>query len=47
MTPRQAYAHAHPLNRADELVPEVLAPLSMSRRHATGAVLKSILAIDR
>lgn len=46
MTPRQAYALAHPIGRADA-PPHAMRPYLASRRHPTGAVLKSILAVDR
>lgn len=46
MTPAQAYALAHPIGRAD-LPPESMRPLLGTRRHATGVLLKSILAVDR
>lgn len=43
MTVRQAYALANPLNRADGDV----SPYRAARRHATGLILQSILAVDR
>ena len=46
MTPRQAYALTHPIARADGS-PEQMRPLMSSRHHPAGAVLKSILAVDR
>lgn len=46
MNPRQAYALAHPLARADS-GPAALAPYRAERRHATGLLLRTILAVDR
>lgn len=46
MTPAQAYALAHPIGRAD-MSPETMRPLLGGRRHATGVLFKSILAVDR
>lgn len=46
MNTRQAYALHHPIGRADGDV-EQMRPLLASRRHRTGVVLKSILAVDR
>lgn len=46
MNDRQQYALAHPIGRADGDV-EQMRPLLGSRRHATGLMLKSILAVDR
>lgn len=43
---RQAYALAHPLGRADGPVSD-LAPLRHMRKHATGLLLMTILAVDR
>lgn len=46
MNERQAYAHAHPLGRAD-LGAGALDPLRATRKHATGLILMTILAVDR
>ena len=46
MNPRQAYALAHPLARADG-DPDQLRPLVTERKHATGLILRTILAVDR
>lgn len=46
MNPRQAYALAHPLARADA-DPAQFAPLRQERRHATGLLMMTILAVDR
>ena len=43
---RQAYALAHPLGRADA-DPAEMAPLTHQRRHATGLLMQTILAVDR
>jgi hypothetical protein len=43
MTARQAYALAHPLNQAEGDI----RPYVASRRHATGLILQSVLAVDR
>ena len=43
MNPRQAYALAHPLTGPRDDV----APYWRQRRHATGLLLDSILAVDR
>jgi len=43
MDKRQAYALAHPLERADG----DLAGYRRTRRHATGVLLTTILAVDR
>jgi hypothetical protein len=40
---RQAYALAHPLNRADGDI----APYRSVRKHATGLLIMTILAVDR
>lgn len=40
---RQAYALAHPLNRADGDI----APYKSIRRHATGLLIMTVLAVDR
>ena len=45
MNRRQEYALAHPLNRADDLA--ALVPLRTTRKHATGVLLTTILAVDR
>lgn len=45
MTPRQRYALLHPLSSADDYA--ALAPLTKTRRHATGILLRTILAVDR
>lgn len=46
MTPRQAYALANPLGRADGPA-EGLLPYRADRRHATGMRIRTILAVDR
>jgi hypothetical protein len=46
VTPRQAYALAHPIGRADGSA-LTMRPYLASRRHPTGVILKSILAVDR
>lgn len=43
---RQRYALQHPLGRADG-DPADLAPLRSVRKHATGLLMMSILAVDR
>jgi hypothetical protein len=43
---RQAFALAHPLGRADG-DPADLLPLRHDRKHATGLILRTILAVDR
>lgn len=43
---RQAYALAHPLGRADA-DPRDMAPLRHTRKHATGLLMTTILAVDR
>jgi hypothetical protein len=40
---RQAFALAHPLNRADGDI----APYRAVRKHATGMLVMTILAVDR
>lgn len=40
---RQAYALAHPLNRADGDI----SPYRSVRKHATGLLIMTILAVDR
>lgn len=45
MTPRQAYALAHPLSRADGS--DDITPYRAQRRHATGMLIVTILAVDR
>lgn len=40
---RQAYALAHPLNRTDADI----APYRSVRKHATGMLVMTILAVDR
>jgi hypothetical protein len=44
MNPRQLYALAHPLTDPDR---EDLGPYRAVRRHATGVLLVSVLAVDR
>ena len=46
MTERQAYALAHPLARADG-DPTDLEALRHQRKHATGLLMLTILAVDR
>lgn len=46
ITDRQAYALAHPLNRAD-LGPRAIAPLTADDPLPSGNWLRSILAVDR
>lgn len=43
---RQAYALAHPLGRADA-DPREMRPLTFDRKHATGLLMRTILAVDR
>jgi hypothetical protein len=43
---RQAYALTHPLSRAAG-DPRALAAYMHERRHATGVLLRTILAVDR
>lgn len=43
MNPRQTYALTHPLNRGSDDI----APYRQQRRHATGLLLVTILAVDR
>lgn len=43
MTPRQAYALAHPLNRASG----DLRQFRRTRQHPTGLLLTTVLAVDR
>jgi hypothetical protein len=43
VTPRQQYALAHPLNR----IGDDIAPYRVSRKHPSGMLLTSILAVDR
>lgn len=45
MKGRQAYALANPLGRAD--VGEQILEYRATRKHATGLLLMSILAVDR
>jgi hypothetical protein len=40
---RQAYALAHPLNRTDVDI----SPYRATRKHATGLLVMTILAVDR
>ena len=44
MTPRQAYALACPLNRAGGID---LTPYRSTRKHATGLLIMTVLAVDR
>jgi hypothetical protein len=44
MNDRQSYALTHPLNNPDT---DDLAPLTATRRHKTGLLIMSILAVDR
>lgn len=44
MKDRQAYALAHPLDRAD---PATLRPLTRDVQHQTGLMIRTILAVDR
>lgn len=46
MNERQAYALAHPLDRADN-DPRALAPYMQDRRHKVGVTVRTILAVDR
>lgn len=46
MNPRQQYALTHPLDTASA-DPTVLAPYAQDRRHRTGLILRTILAVDR
>ena len=46
MNERQRYALGHPLERADG-DPRTLARYRGERRHATGLLLRTILAVDR
>jgi len=46
MDQRQAYALAHPLDRAD-LGVAVLAQYVLDERQVSGNILRSILAVDR
>lgn len=46
MNSRQEYALAHPLGRADGDPHELLA-LRKDRKHATGLLMRTILAVDR
>jgi hypothetical protein len=43
---RQAYALDNPLGRADGPV-DSLRPLTHNRSHATGLLMRTILAVDR
>jgi hypothetical protein len=43
MTPRQEFALAHPLNRADGDI----TPFRATRVHATGLLIMTVLAVDR
>lgn len=43
---RHQYALTHPLSRADGS-PSSLAPYRATRKHATGLLLLTILAVDR
>lgn len=44
---RQAYALAHPIGRADGDPHEVVKTLGHTRKHATGLLMSTILAVDR
>jgi hypothetical protein len=44
VTPRQAYAIAHPLSRADGALS---ARYFAERQHKTGVLLRTALAVDR
>lgn len=44
-TDRQAYALAHPLNRADGS--DDIMPYRRVRKHATGLLIMTVLAVDR
>lgn len=46
MDARQTYALAHPLSRADN-DPRALRPYTRDKRHATGLLVRTILAVDR
>lgn len=46
MNKRQAYAMQHPLARADG-DPRIMRQYRAERRHATGLLLMTILAVDR
>lgn len=46
MNPRQQYALDHPLTRADGPIGD-LDPYRATRRHATGLLMMTILAVDR
>ena len=46
MNRRQSYALAHPLERADD-DPRVMRAYMGQRKHATGLLLRTILAVDR
>lgn len=46
MNPRQMHAITHPIGRADG-DPRDLRALTADRRHATGVLLRTILAVDR
>jgi hypothetical protein len=43
MTPRQAFALAHPLNQAQGDI----SPYRRTRVHATGLLIMTVLAVDR
>lgn len=47
MNKRQEHALAHPLGRADGDPRRDLIPLRTERRHATGLLIRTILAVDR
>lgn len=44
MNERQAYALAHPLNDPDR---DDIGPYKKVRRHTTGLLIMSVLAVDR
>lgn len=46
MNRRQSYALAHPLERADG-DPRGMRAYTADRKHATGLLLRTILAVDR
>lgn len=46
MDARQSYALANPLTRADGN-PATMRPLTRDKRHATGLLIRTILAVDR
>jgi hypothetical protein len=46
MNRRQQYAIAHPLERADG-DPSAMRAYMADRKHATGLLLRTILAVDR